>query len=212
MLTPLVAVVLLVVGVLLTVGGFLFFREGVYALGFLLGLSVGIVALGNGDVPGRWALVVLVAAPLVGVAIAALYRYFIVVVPGAVFGGWAAMALSGVSLSSPVDSLAPVVITGAILGIVAAWFLETAIIMLVSASWGATLITVALGAPLLDSAASLETGLLAAATLFRGVLTLVGLAVQSGIWFYLRRSLDDDEQLREVVLRAAGKQYEALRS
>ncbi|QLG49975.1 hypothetical protein [Natrinema halophilum] len=203
---------LLILGVLLAGGGFLFFKEGLYALGFLIGLSAGVVSLQSEATTGQWGLVVLVAAPIIGIALAVSFRYLIVAIPGAVGGAAVAIVLTDLSLSEPSNLVDPTVLAAAIVGIVAAWFIETAIMIAVSASWGATLVSLSLGGALFEPGTTIRTSVLELISVTYWFVFGLGIVVQVAIWYYLRTTLDDDEEFREVLLESAGQQYESYRS
>lgn len=212
MASLLVTALLVVVGIALAVGGFLFFRAALYLLGLLLGLSLALGATSSGHVPPDWELVVLVVGPVVGIALAATIKFLIVAIPGAVMGAGAAILVQGIPIT-PVENLVdPTVALGAILGVVVAKLLETPLIVLVSASWGATLLAVATGANLgsvVDAPGTAGGELLGAVY---WVVFLGGIAAQAGVWYYLQTTLDDGQEARDVVLRRAGQTVGSLRS
>ena len=212
MASILVTLLLLVLGLALAAGGFLFFKEAFYLLGALAGLSVGVAALGSEAVPGQWDLAALVVAPVVGLALAAALRVLFVALIGALIGGFVGIVVSGASLSPVADLVNPVVGTGIVVGIVGAFFAETVIFMFASASWGARLITIAFGATLVPETGPPEANVLALFSALYWAVFVLGLAAQIGVWYYLRTYLDDDESLRGIVFNRAGRRYESLRS
>lgn len=212
MASILVTLLMLVLGLALAAGGFLFFKEAFYLLGALAGLSVGIAAFGNEAVPGEWELAVLVVAPVVGLVLAVALRVLFVALVGVLIGGAVGIVVAGVSLSPITNLVNPIVATGIVLGVIGAFFAETVIFMFASASWGARLVTVAFGAPLVPADAPPGTNLLALFSFLYWAVFLLGLIAQVGVWYYLRTYLDDDESLRGIVFNRAGRRYESLRS
>jgi hypothetical protein len=203
MASAIVVLGLFLLGLGLAFGGFLLFRTALYGLGLLLGLSAGLAAFASGNF-GDWGIVVLVAAPLVGVALAGIARLLIIAVPGALGGAFVTAVVTDTALLplSAVEpsALAPVV-AGALVGIVVAYFLETAIAVVVTASWGASLVSLALGGATLEGPGAVAdlVGALYIAVLVLGVVTQVAL------WYYLRTNLDDDEDAKRFLLRRAGQ-------
>jgi hypothetical protein len=208
MASILVTAALFVLGLVLAVAGFLLFRTALYGLGLLLGLSVGLAAFASGSA-GEWGIVVLIAAPLLGVALAAVARLLLIAVPGAVGGAAVAAAVTGTSLT-PVDQLSQsalaTIVAGALVGMVVAYFLETAIAVVVTASWGASLVSLTLGAATFDDPANLAQVL---GILYWGVFA-VGVVAQVSLWYYLRQNLDDDEDPRKFLMRRAGQAVGSL--
>lgn len=211
MASPLVTLGLLALGLALCVGGYLFFKEAFYLLGLLAGLSVGVFALGNEAILGQWDLAVLVVAPLVGLLAAMWVRTIAITLFGAALGFAVGWLVAGVSVP-PVTNLANPVLAGAVVaGIIAAFLLETPIMMFASASWGATLLTVVFNGQLFSGEtpeAILASGLPTIYWLF----LVGGLAAQLGVWYSLRTYLDDDQTLKRVLMRRAGRRVGSLRN
>jgi uncharacterized protein (DUF486 family) len=205
MASPLVTVALLVVGLALAVGGFLFFNEALYGLGLLAGLSVGIVVLTAEGVPQGWGIAALIIGPLVGLALAGSVKTLLVAVPGALAGALVAVVATGIDLSSPANLIDPAVAAGAAVGLVVALVVETPILILLTASWGATLVSVALGAPVLREGVSLQSSAVEVLTLSYWVVFALGILAQVALWYYVRRVLDDDQSIKGVALRRAGR-------
>jgi uncharacterized protein (DUF486 family) len=200
-----VTILLLVVGLALAGGGFLFFNEALYGLGLLAGLSVGLAAFTMESVPQQWKLVVLVAAPLVGLALAGSIKTLLVAVPGALAGALVAVVATGIDLSSPANLIDPAVAAGAAVGLVVALVVETPVLVLLTASWGATLVSVALGAPVLREGVSLQSSAFEVLTLSYWVVFALGVLAQVALWYYVRRVLDADQSIKGLVLRRAGR-------
>jgi hypothetical protein len=203
MASALTVLALFLLGLGLAFGGFLLFRTALYGLGLLLGLSAGLAAFASGTF-GDWGIVVLVAAPLLGVALAGIARLLIIAIPGAIGGAFVTAtatdtALLPLSAVEP-SALAPVV-AGALVGIVVAYFLETAIAVVVTASWGATLVSLALGGATLEGPGAVAD---LVGALYIAIVVL-GVVAQVALWYYLRTTLDDDEDAKRVLLRRAGK-------
>jgi hypothetical protein len=205
MTSLLVTVALLVLGLALAVGGFLFFTEALYGLGLLAGLSVGLVVLTAEGIPQSWGLAALVVGPLVGLALAGSVKTLLVAVPGALVGVLVAIVATGVDLSSPANLVDPAVAVGGAVGLVVALVVETPVLVLLTASWGATLVSVALGAPVLREGASLQSSAFEVLTLSYWVVFVLGVLAQAALWYYVRRVLDGDQSIKGVVLRRAGR-------
>lgn len=212
MASTLVTALLVLVGIALAVGGFLFFRAALYLLGLLLGLSLALAVTSSGYVPPDWEVVVLVVGPIVGIGLAATVKFLVIAVPGALMGAGAAVVVQGIPLT-PVENLAdPTIAVGALVGLVVAWLVETPFVVLVSASWGATMLSAAAGANLgavFDAPGSV------AGELFGAVFWVVfvgGVVAQAAVWYYLRTALEDGQDARDVVLRRAGQRVGSLRN
>jgi len=207
----LVDVALIVLGLGLAGGGFLFFRTSLYLLGFLFGLSVGLSVFASGSA-GEWGIVALVVGPLLGIGLAGIARLVLVAVPGALAGGVAAAVVAGIPLSQIENLADPVVVVGVLLGVVVAYFLETAIAVVVTASWGASLVAIVLGGGVaaVTEGSGASAGDLLGTTYW--VVLAVGLLAQAGLWYYLRTNLDDDENAAKFLLRRAGHRISVLRS
>jgi uncharacterized protein (DUF486 family) len=205
MASLLVTVALLVLGLALAVGGFLFFTEALYGLGLLAGLSVGLVVLTAEGIPQSWGLAALVIGPLVGLALAGSVKTLLVAVPGALVGVLVAIVATGVDLSSPANLVDPAVAVGGAVGLVVALVVETPVLVLLTASWGATLVSVALGAPVLREGVSLQSSAFEVLTLSYWVVFALGVLAQVALWYYVRRVLDADQSIKGLVLRRAGR-------
>ena len=211
MASPLVTLALLVLGLALCAGGYLFFKEAFYLLGLLAGLSVGIFALGNEAIPGQWDLAVLVAAPLVGLLLAMWIRTMAITVFGAALGFAVGWVVAGISVP-PVSNLAdPVLGVAVVVGIVAAFLLETPIMMFASASWGATLLTVVFNGQLF-SAGTPEAMLTSGLPTIYWVFLALGLGAQIAVWYSLRTYLEDGQTLKGLIMRRAGRRVGSLRN
>jgi hypothetical protein len=205
MASLLVTLALLVLGLALAAGGFLFFTEALYGLGLLAGLSVGLVAYTAEGVPEGWGLAVLVAAPLVGLALAGSVKTLLVAVPGTLAGAAIAVVAAGVNLSSLVNLVDPAVAVGAAVGLVVALVVETPVLILLTASWGAILVSVALGAPVFQPDVSLQSSALDLLTVQYWVTFALGVVAQVGVWYYVRRVLDDGQSLKRLAARRLGR-------
>ena len=212
MASPMVTVLLLVVGLALAGGGFLFFNEALYGLGLLAGLSVGLAAFTMESVPQQWKLVVLVAAPLVGLALAGSIKTLLVAVPGALMGAGVAIAFGNISLASPANLLDPIVAAGAVVGLVLGLVVETPILIVLTSSWGATLVSIALGGSLLQPGVPIQESVTNFLSLTYWAIFALGILTQVGVWYYVRTQLDDGQSLKGAVLRGAGKRVGSLRN
>lgn len=196
---------LLIVGVSLAAGGFLFFKTGLYLLGLLLGAGLGLMAADALALDMTMTLVATGVGAVFGLGIASTVRTLLVVIPGVVTGVGAVILLTDASLANPASLVDPLVLGGAVAGVVAAWLLETVIMVLVSASWGATLVSIALGASLAASPGELDATVSGVLTTGYWVVFVGGVLVQVGVWYYLRVHVDDDQDARDVLLRRAGR-------
>ncbi|WP_135820203.1 hypothetical protein [Halostella litorea] len=196
---------LLVVGVALAAGGFLFFKTALYLLGLLLGAGMGLMAADALALEMTATLVAAGVGAVFGLGIASTIRTLLVVVPGVLTGVGAAILLTDVTLADPASLVDPMIAGGAVAGVVAAWLLETVILVLVSASWGATLVSIALGATLAASPGELDVTVEGLLTTGFWAVFAVGVVVQTGVWYYLRVHVDDGENARDVLLRKAGR-------
>ena len=212
MASPMVTILLLVVGLALAGGGFLFFNEALYGLGLLAGLSVGLAAFTMESVPQQWKLVVLVAAPLVGLALAGSIKTLLVAVPGALMGAGVAIVFGNISITSAMSLADPIVVGGAVVGVILALLVETPILILLTASWGATLVSIALGGSLLQPGVPIQESVTNFLSLTYWALFALGVLTQVGVWYYVRTQLDDGQSLKGVVLRGAGKRVGSLRN
>ena len=202
-----VTVGLFLLGVVLTAAGFLLFKTALYGLGLLLGLSVGLAVFTSGST-GDWGMVVLVAAPLLGLGLAAVARLLLIAVPGALGGATVALIVTGTSLADLTVSSLPPVVAGALIGVVVAYLLETAIAVLVTASWGASLVSLSLGTATVSDPSALAD---LVGAVYLAVL-VVGIVAQAVLWYYLRQNVGEDEDPRAFLLRRAGKAVGSLRS
>jgi hypothetical protein len=207
-----VTILLLVVGLALAGGGFLFFNEALYGLGLLAGLSVGLAAFTMESVPQQWKLVVLVAAPLVGLALAGSIKTLLVAVPGALMGAGVAIVFGNISITSAMSLADPIVVGGAVVGVILALLVETPILILLTASWGATLVSIALGGALLQPGVPIQESVTSFLSMTYWALFALGVLTQVGVWYYVRTQLDDGQSLKGVVLRGAGKRVGSLRN
>lgn len=205
MASLLVTVALLVLGLALAVGGFLFFTEALYGLGLLAGLSVGLVVLTAEGVPQSWGLAALVVGPLVGLALAGSVKTLLVAVPGALVGVLVAVIATGTDLSSPANLIDPAVAVGGAVGLVVALVVETPVLILLTASWGATMVSVALGAPVLREGVSLQSSAVEVLTLSYWLVFALGVLAQVALWYYVHRVLDGDRSITGLVLRRVGR-------
>lgn len=205
MASPLVTALMVVLGLALCAGGFLFFKEAFYLLGLLAGLSVGLVAFSRSLLPGQWGLLALVIAPLVGLALAAWIRTVALAVIGALAGGAIGVVVAGISVPPVTNLFDPILAVCVVVGVVGAYVAETVVLMVASASWGAALLSAGFGVPLFDSGLSLQNGLVNLLPTIYWVLFALGLATQLVVWYLLRTRLDDGQSLKGVVVRKTGR-------
>jgi len=209
--SPLATVALLVVGLVLTVAGYIIFEEAIALLGLLAGLSVGVALLGNEAIPGQWDLAVLVVALVVGLVLAVTLQMVLVALFGAAIGFGVGLLVSGASLSALETLADPILGACVVLGVVGAFFLKTPIFMLASAGWGSTLLCLAFGIEPFAAQPSLQSAALAPSTP-NLVFEVLGLAAQVGLWYYARTRLEDGQTIKGILTRRAGRRFEAVRS
>lgn len=197
-------VVLLLVGLVLTVGGMFIYRTGLKLFGFLVGGGAGFFAasgVGLGPIP---TLGVIALLGFIGLVIAQKIYMLMLIVPGAATGFGAALAYTGKSMS-PITNLAdPVILAGPVIGAVAAVLLQKVVVVFVSAFTGAYMMWAALSTESIVSA--INQGSVPAPPLWTNVLIGVGVVVQVATWALLRH-YDDGElkaKLRELVGRESG--------
>ena len=199
MTSPIVTAALLALGVALCAGGYLFLSEAFSLLGLLAGLSIGVFGLGIEAIPGQWDFAVLVVAPLAGLLLARWIQAVALVVFGAAIGFAIGWVVAGISVPPVTNLIHPVLAVAVVLGIVAASFVETPVVMVASASWGAALLTIVFDGRLFQAGtpgALLTSGLPTAYWIF----LLLGLGSQSVVWYYRRTVLDDDQTLTRAAV------------
>lgn len=199
----LVTLLLVGIGLSLALGGFLFFRGALYLLGFLLGLSVGLIVLVNGTAPEGWGIAALVVGPVIGVSLALVVRFLLVATIGGLGGAVAVSVLASEPLVPSSGLPDPLLLAGVVVGVVVAFFLETAIIVLVTASWGSSMVALAVAAGASTVTTDPEV-LLGGMGAVRILVFVLGLAAQSGLWYWLRRNKPDDMTAGQFLLRQAG--------
>jgi uncharacterized protein (DUF486 family) len=95
---------------------------------------------------------------------------------------------------------------------VLALLVETPILVVLTASWGAALVSLALGGPFLQPGATLQSSVLDLLSLTYWVVFGLGILTQVGVWYYVRRKLDDGQSLKGVLLSGAGKRVGSMRN
>jgi hypothetical protein len=193
--------VLLLVGIALTIGGVFLYRAGLKLFGFLLGGGAGFFTAstaGLGPIP---TVAVILFLGFVGLAIANKVYLIMLVVPGAVTGFGAALALTSTSMNPLTNLLDPVILAGPVIGAVLAVLLQRVVVVFVSAAWGAVLIWAGLDAgAIVDPLASLSVPTPPTWTV---ALIAVGVVVQIGTWALLRHY--DDDELKAKVKSLLGR-------
>jgi len=182
---------LVVIGLVLATTGVFIYRKALYGFGGLAGAAGGLLA-GTGVAAEP---VVLAGAALVGSIVGIWlvmtgYRMAVLAV-GGTSGLAAGMYAVGGSITKPMTLVDPVVAAGIIVGVVAGWFFRKAIVLVVSAAWGAALVSIALAPPIDDVTNVTEIVDAFVSSWLYGVF-VVGIAVQTGLYGYLHYYVDDD--------------------
>jgi|GEM_PF-3563150 len=182
---------LAVVGLVLATTGVFIYRKALYGFGGLAGAAGGLLA-GTGVSAEP---VVLAGAALVGSVVGvwlvtAGYRTAILAAGGASGLAVGLYAVGG-SITEPMTLVDPVVAAGVLIGAIAGWFLRKVIVLVVSAAWGAALVSIALAPPIDDVTSVTEVVDAFVSPWLYGVF-VVGIAVQIGLYGYLHYYKDDD--------------------
>lgn len=174
---------LVVLGLVLAATGMFVYRVALIGFGGLLGGAAGLltgVAIGAD-------LVVFVAIALVGaiVGIVLVQSAFHTALlgAGAITGLAGGMYVAGASLTSPGTLADPLIAVGVVLGVVAAWFFESVIVLVVSAAWGASL--VAIGLADIQDVTNVTEIVDAFVSPVLVAVFVGGIVVQTGLWYYL---------------------------
>jgi len=192
--------VLLFLGLVLTFTGVFVYRAGLKLFGFLLGAGLGFFATSAAGLTGIPQIAVFLLLGVVGLWLARKVYLVMVVVPGAVTGFGAGLWYAGVSMDPITNlldpSVLPTVLGGLVIGAVAALILQKAVVVAVSAAWGAVLTWAALETDtVIEGLASLSVPSPPAWTTIQ---IAVGIVVQVVIW-YLTRRYDDDELNAKIM-------------
>lgn len=134
--------VLLVTGLVLATTGVFIYRVAILGFGVVFGGAAGML-LGttlSASLP-VFAAAVLIGA-VVGVMLIKTAFKTVVVGAGALTGAAGGLWAAGASLSNPASLVNPLLAVGVVLGIVAAWFLRKLIVLVLSAAWGASLVSI----------------------------------------------------------------------
>lgn len=182
---------LVAVGLVLATTGVFIYRKALYGFGGLAGVAGGLLA---GTAVSAEP-VVLAGAALVGSIVGvwlvmAGYRMAILAAGGA-SGLAAGLYAVGGSITKPMTLADPVVAASVLTGAVAGWFLRKVIVLVVSAAWGAALVSIALAPPIEDVTNVTEVVDAFVSPWLSGVF-VVGIAVQIGLYGYLHYYRDDD--------------------
>ncbi|MCU4717122.1 hypothetical protein [Halapricum hydrolyticum] len=183
---------LIAVGLVLATTGIFIYRKALYGFGGLLGAAGG--ALLGTNLAGDWLLVL--GAGVVGAVVGiwlmlSAYRMAILAA-GAVSGLAVGLYASGGSFASPATIADPLVLVGLLAGAVVGWLLRKVIVLVVSAAWGAALVSIALSPPIADVTNVTEVVDAFVSPWLYGVF-VAGIAVQVGLYGYLAHSGDSDD-------------------
>lgn len=182
---------LVVVGLLLATTGVFVYRKALYGFGGLLGAAGGLL-VGTGVDAG---LLVLLGAAIVGAVIGVwlvLSAYRIAILTAGAISGLAAGAyVAGASPTAPGSFVDPAVLIGLLAGVVAGWLLRKVIVLVVSAAWGASLVSIGIAPPIEDFTNVREI-VDAFVSPWLYAVFVGGIAVQVGLWVYLQYYAGDE--------------------
>lgn len=134
---------LLLTGIVLATTGIFIYRVALLGFGAVFGGAAGmLVGTAVGGDLTVFAGVIVVGA-VVGVLLITSAYKMLVFGSGALTGAAGGMYLAGASLSSPASLADPLVAGGVFVGLVAAYFLKKVIVLVLSAAWGASLVSIA---------------------------------------------------------------------
>lgn len=183
---------LLVTGIVLATTGIFIYRVALLGFGAVFGGAAGML-LGTaiGADLAIFAGAVLVGA-IVGVMLITTAYRMVIFGSGAITGAAGGMYLSGASLSSPASLADPLLVGGIVVGLIAAYFLKKLIVLVLSAAWGASLVSIA-RTDFPDDAAIKEI-VDAFVSTELVVVFVVGIGVQVGLWVGIQYYRGDEDE------------------
>ncbi|MFB6166393.1 MAG: hypothetical protein ABEJ31_14640 [Haloarculaceae archaeon] len=201
MAPQILAFALVLTGLVLLSSGIFAYRAGVVTFGFLVGIAVGFALTGALGQTGLTQLGTVLTLGIAGLLLAGSLFVAVVVVPGAVTGFAIAFVLTGVDPTPVSNLLNPFLVVGTILGVVAAIMLKEAVVVVVSATWGALLVWAGVATDgIVRSLAALQVP---TPPTWVYALGIFGAVVQGASWYVTRRY--DDDELRAAILGGAGR-------
>lgn len=187
-LTPL----LVVLGIVLATTGVFIYRKALFGFGGLLGGAAGaLVAVGIGAELLVFVVAIVVGA-VVGIYLVLTAYQMAVLVAGGLTGLAVGMYATGASLTSPGTLVDPFVGAFLLAGLIAGWLLRKVIVLLVSAAWGASLVSIGLAPPIESLTNVREIADAFVSPWLYGVF-VGGIAAQAGLWAYLNYVASDDD-------------------
>jgi hypothetical protein len=198
---------LVVFGLVLATTGVFVYRKALFGFGGLLGGAAGVlvgVAIGAD-------LLVFAAAAIVGAVVGiylVLTAYRIAVLAaGGISGLAVGTYVASASLTSPGTLVDPIVGVALVGGLVAGWLLRRVIVLIVSAAWGASLVSIGM-APAIENADTVREIADAFVSPWLYAVFVGGIAAQVGLWAYLTyyaREDDNSEPESGFVGRLVGR-------
>jgi hypothetical protein len=183
---------LVIFGLVLATTGVFIYRKALFGFGGLLGGAAGVLV---GVSIGADLLVFAVAAvvgAVVGIYLV-LTAYRIAVLAAGGFSGLAVGTyVAGASLTAPGTLVDPIVGAGLVGGLVAGWLLRRVIVLVVSAAWGASLVSIGM-APSIENAETVREIVDAFVSPWLYGVFVGGIAVQAGLWAYLTYYAGEDD-------------------
>ncbi|QSG06925.1 hypothetical protein [Halapricum desulfuricans] len=182
--------ILIAVGLVLATTGIFVYRKALYGFGGLLGAAGGVLIGTN--LTGDWMLVLgsAVVGTIVGIWLVLSAYRMAILAAGAVSGLAIGLYASGGSLARPATLADPLVLVGLLAGAVAGWLLRRLIVLVVSAAWGAALVSLAFTPPIDDVTDAAELLDAFVSPWLYGVF-VAGIAIQIGLYAYLQSSDSD---------------------
>jgi len=183
---------LLVTGLVLATTGIFIYRVALVGFGAVFGGAGGML-LGSAIGADLTVFVGAIAVgAIAGVLLITTAYKTVVYGSGALSGAAAGAFLAGASLSDPLTLADPLLAVGAIVGLVAAFFLKKVIVLVLSAAWGASLVSIARA----DFAAADGVDEILDAFLSTELIVVfvVGIGVQIGLWVAAQYYRDGEDE------------------
>ncbi|MFB6188298.1 MAG: hypothetical protein ABEI57_00285 [Halapricum sp.] len=184
---------LIVLGIVLATTGVFIYRKALYGFGGLLGgAGGGLVGVAIGADLLVFALAILLGV-VVGIWLILTAYRMAILAAGAITGLAVGMYVAGASLTAPGSLADPIVGIGLVLGLIAGWVLKKVIVVVVSAAWGASLVSIGL-APQVNGLTNVKAIVDAFVSPWLYAVFVGGIVVQIGLWAYLHYYAGDDEE------------------
>lgn len=173
--------VLLAVGLLLATTGVFVYRVALLGFGGLLGGAGGML---TGVATGADFVTFVALAgfgSLVGIYLVYSAYKIAILAAGALTGLAGGMYVAGASLSNLGTLADPMLAVGLVVGVVAGWVFQKPIVIVVSAAWGASLVSIAL-APTIEDPTNIRALVDAFVSPALLAVFVLGIGVQTGLW------------------------------